>query len=207
MAVIVDYDTLQTAVADYLARDDLSSYIPNFIQNCESKLYRSLNLRAEETALSVSVSSGVGAVPTRFKALKYAYVNESPITLLEWMPVEDLFRQYPVRSGAETPKFISRSGSNFVFGPYPKDFTLSGVYYQKLEPIRTTDSTWYVVNAPDVMLYGSLLEATPFIKHDPRLPVWQQFYDNGIGTLLLEERNSEKSKGSLAARIEGFNAP
>ena len=70
MAVITNYATLQTAIGDYLARDDLSGWIPNFIQNAENKLRRTLNLRNEETALSVSISSGVAAVPSAFKALR-----------------------------------------------------------------------------------------------------------------------------------------
>ena len=99
MAVVTNYATLLTAVADYLARDDLTTFIPNFVQNAENKLYRTLNLRNEETALSVSVSSGTGTVPTDFKALKFAYFDGSPVQMLDWVPVEELYRDYPVRSG------------------------------------------------------------------------------------------------------------
>ena len=96
MAVITSYATLQTAVADYLARSDLTTFIPNFIQNAENKLYRSLNLRNEETALSVTIASGVAAVPTGFKALKFAYIDGSPISLLRWVSVEELYNDYPL---------------------------------------------------------------------------------------------------------------
>jgi hypothetical protein len=54
MAVITNYATLQQAVADYLNRADLTSFLPNFTQACEMKLYRDLRIRAMETALSVS---------------------------------------------------------------------------------------------------------------------------------------------------------
>jgi hypothetical protein len=40
MAVVTSYATLQTAVADYLARSDLTSFIPNFVQNFEEDFYR-----------------------------------------------------------------------------------------------------------------------------------------------------------------------
>ena len=71
MAIITNYSTLKTAVADFMARDDLTTFIPNFIENAERKLYRTLNLRNEETALSVSISSGVATVPSDFKMLKF----------------------------------------------------------------------------------------------------------------------------------------
>ena len=201
MAVVTSYATLQTAVADYLARDDLTTFVPNFIQNCEDKLYRSLNLRNEETALSVSVSSGAGAVPSDFKALKFAYKDASPVYPLEWVTIDELYKQYPVRSGSNTqPRVISREGANFVFGPYPADFTLKGIYYAKKDPLRTTDGSWYVVNAPEVLLYGSLLEAEAFIMNDPRLSIWKQLYDDAIRTLVLEESNSEAQKQGLRIR-------
>jgi len=201
MAIITNYATLQTAIADYLARSDLTTFIPNFIQNTENKVGRTLNLRNEETALSVSVSSGTGTVPTDFKALKLAYVPDSPTVLLRWVSLDEIYRDYPTRSGASTPAVISRQGANFVFGPYAKDFTLNGIYYAKKDPLRTTDPSWYVTNAPEVLLYGSLIEAAPFIQGDERIPVWQQLFTDALNTLRDEQANAEVSKGKLIQRV------
>ena len=200
MTVISDYASLKTAIADYLARDDLTEQIEYFIQNTENKLYRSLNLRNEETALSVSVSSGTGTVPSDFKKLKFAYVNEAPVTVLDWVPVDKLYRDYPTRSGAETPCVISREGSNFVFGPYPKDFTLSGYYYAKKDPLETTDNSWYVDNAPDALIYGALMEAALFSKDLEAFNFWKPFFDEAVQTIKTEENEAEVSGGPLAAR-------
>ena len=201
MAVITNYATLQTAVADYLARDDLTTYIPNFIQNCENKLRRTLNLRNEETALSVSISAGVAAVPTDFKALKFAYYDGTPVDLLDWVPLDELYRDYPNRSQTSSnPSVISREGSNFVFGPKASSGTLKGIYYAKQDPLRTTDPSWYVTNAPEVLLYGSLLEAKPFIMDDVRIPVWAQFFQEAVETLKIENDMAENSQGSIIQR-------
>lgn len=200
MAIIDSYATLQTAVSDYLARDDLSTFVPNFVQNAENKLYRAFNLRNEETALNVSVSGGVAAVPADFKALKFAYLDESPAALLEWVPIDTLYSEFPVRTDVRTPVKISREGSNFVFGPVSKDGTLRGIYYAKQDPLRTTDPSWYVTNAPDVLLYGALLEAAPFIVDDVRIPVWQRFYEDAVASMMLEEEQSKYSMGALIQR-------
>jgi len=122
---------------------------------------------------------------------------------LEWMTPEDLYRKWPTRSGAETPLNISREAETFIFGPYPKDFTLSGIYYQKLQSLRTLDSTWYVVNAPEVLLYASLLEAEPFIRNDQRLPIWKSLLDDAIDSIETEEKSARFSSGALQARVEG----
>lgn len=202
MAVITNYATLQTEIANTLARDDLTAELPQFIQFAENKLQRTLNLRNEETALSVSISSGVAAVPADFKMLKFAYYDSTPVYLLQWVPIEELYRDFPDRSDStSTPSVISREAGNFVFGPVAVDGTLKGVYYAKQDPLRTTDNSWYVTNAPEVLLYGSLLEAVPFIKDDPRIPVWQAYYNEGVATLKAENENAEHSRGQLVQRV------
>ena len=207
MAVITNYATLQTEIANTLSRDDLTAEIPQFIQFAENKLYRTLNLRNEETALNVSISSGVAAVPSDFKAIKLAYYDGSPIQLLQWVPLNELYRDYPIRSGGSTPSVISREAGNFVFGPVPTEGTLRGVYYAKQDPLRTTDPSWYVTNAPEVLLYGALLEAAPLIKDDPRIPMWDSFYRNAIDTLKEENENAEVSKSALTIRANASNNP
>jgi len=37
VAIITSYSTLQTAISDYLARSDLSTWLPNFTQNWDPK--------------------------------------------------------------------------------------------------------------------------------------------------------------------------
>ncbi len=200
MAVITNYATLLTAVADYLARDDLTDFIPNFVQNTEDKLYRTLSLRNEETALSVPITSGVATVPTDFKKLRFAYYDASPVAILDWMGLEDLYRKWPTRSGSDTPLNISRQGTNFVFGPFPADGTLTGTYYAKQGFARDLDTTWYVTEAPEVLLYGSLMEATPFIQGDERILIWQQLFKDALDTLREEELNASNTGGQLVQR-------
>ena len=193
---------MQTEVSNTLARDDLTAEIPQFIQFAENKLYRILNLRNEETALSVSISSGVAAVPADFKALKFAYVLDGSIArTLDWVPLDKLYKDYPDRSSTELPCVISREATNFVFGPVSQDGTLKGVYYAKQDPLRTTDPSWLVTNAPEVLLYGALLEATPFIQADERIPVWRQMYQESVDTLRVENDNAEVSMGRKSARL------
>jgi hypothetical protein len=200
MAKITSLATLKTAIGDYLARDDLTTFYDNFIEAAENKLYRTLNLRNEETALSVSISSGVAAVPSDFKALKFAYYDNTPAQLLQWTTITELYRDYPNRSDSTIPYVISREGSNFVFGPNAQDGTLKGIYFAKKASILDTDPSWYVTNAPEVLLYGALLEAQPFIFNDQKIAVWQSFFNDAVSSLLEEEANANESPGSLVQR-------
>jgi hypothetical protein len=205
MAIITNYATLQTAVGDYLNRSDLTSYLPNFTQACEMKLYRDLRIRAMETALSVTISGGVATVPTSpaLVQLKYAYVDTTPIQSLDHVPPDDIYARYPVRSGvSEIPRLIAVEGTNFIFGPYPGDYTIKGIYYARLTALSASNTTnWFTTNATDALLYGSLLEAAPFLGDDPRVPMWQIAFDMAIQSIKKEEVRARNSGGSIAARL------
>jgi hypothetical protein len=203
MAVVTSYATLQTYISDVICRDDLTSFVPNFIQNAENKLYRTLNLRNEETALSVSISSGVATVPTTFKALKFAYYDATPIHLLQYVSVEELYRSFPNRStSSSSPHLIAREGSSFIFGPRASDGTLKGIFYAKPTALRTAGTNWYTSNAPEALIYMSLIEAEAFIQDDPRIPIWRQFANEAVQSLIDENAAADTSMGALITRSD-----
>lgn len=208
MAAITNYTTLLAAVADYLNRSDLTSFVPNFVQACEMKLYRDLRLRAMETALSVTISSGVAAVPASpaFLDLKFAYVNTSPVQSLDMVPPDQIYAKYPVRSGAaEIPQLIAVEGSNFIFGPYPGDYTIKGIYYAKLAPLATStnETNWFTTYATDALLYGSLMEAESFLVGDERIPVWKMGFEYALRSIEKHERRGRYGSGGSIAQRAG----
>lgn len=187
MAVITSYSTLLTAVADYLAKSNLSTFTPNFVQNWEEKFLRQpMNFgRWMETSLSSAISSSVLAVPSAYLGLKYAYVDGSPASRLDRVSLNQLYGTYPRGGDSARPRWISRDTTNFVFGPIPdSDYTIKGVYWAKPTLLRSFASDaaahWIIVNAPDLALYGALLEAQPFLMNDKRIPTWDGFYKQAL---------------------------
>lgn len=187
MAVITSYTTLNTAIADYLARSDLTTWIPNFVQNWETKFYREPKNFGSwmESALNLTIASSVIAVPTDYLGLKYAYVNGSPSSRLDRMSLNQLYGTYPRGGNTGTPVWMARDASNFVFGPEPDDdYTIKGTYWAKPVALRSFASDaaahWIIVNAPDLVLYGALLEAQTFLMNDKRLQVWDGFYKQAL---------------------------
>lgn len=61
----------------------------------------------------------------------------------------------------------------------------------------TALANFYITDAPEVLLYGALLEAVPLIKDDSRIPVWKEFFRDAIQTLKDEDENAETSGGQL----------
>lgn len=187
MAVIASYTTLETAVADYLAKSNLTTFIPNFIQNWEEKFYRQPKNfgRWMESALNLTISSSVIAVPADYLGLKYAYINGSPSSRLDRVSLNQMYGTYPRGGDTGLPRWIARDTTNFVFGPAPdSDYNIRGVYWAKPTLMRSfaadAAAHWIIVNAPDLALYGALIEAQPFLMNDKRIPTWQAFYDTAL---------------------------
>lgn len=205
MAVITTYATLLTAVSDYLARGDLTSFLPNFVQNMEERFYRDPKNWGSwmETAYSGNIAAGVIAVPTDFLAWKVVGIG-SPAKNLQPKPLSVLYEKYPRGGSTGYPIWIARNGANFEFGPIADStYAVTGTYFAKQTVLRTDSDgiNWLVTNAPDLLLYGALIEAEVFIKDDPRLIVWQQFYVEALRTYREYIKATDLSGGPLQAQV------
>jgi hypothetical protein len=63
------------------------------------------------------------------------------------------------------------------------------LYYERVQPLDSSNQTnWFTIYAPQALLYGSLLQAMPFLKNDERIPMWQSQYDAIMATLAEEDK-------------------
>lgn len=187
MAVISSYSTLLTEVASWLARSDLTAAIPGFVQSFEEKFLSDPENHASwmESALSVTLSNNVAALPTDYLGLRVAYFSGYPP--LKRITLEQMYSRYPRGHGsAGICKYIARNRSQFEFGPESQSGSLIGTYYAKPTLLRSFASDaaahFLIVNFPQMCLWGSLLAAEAFIKNDARLGIWAQAYDMELKT-------------------------
>jgi hypothetical protein len=84
--------------------------------------------------------------------------------------------------------WISRVGSAFQFGPEAdSDYTIVGNYRAKPVALRSyitggadAVANWMILNSPDLLVYGALVEAEAFIKNDSRVALWKQLYGEAL---------------------------
>jgi hypothetical protein len=70
------------------------------------------------------------------------------------------------------------------------------LFYKKFDSITAVSPTnWMITNAPDVYLYGCLLEAEPFIMNDPRAQLWATAFQQAISDI-QEQDNKDRHSGS-----------
>lgn len=210
--VITGYTSLQTALTDYLARSDLASWLPLFTQNWEQRFYReSDNWGAwMESALSVTITNNVAAVPSDYLGLRIAYISGQVSQPLKRVSLPQLYARYPRANACSgTAAYIARNASNFEFGPIPNGGgSLAGTYYARPTELRnyTTGGAdaaahFLITDASDLPLYGSLLEAAPFLKEDARLQVWGNLYSVALDAYRSRMKWEDASGGAPAVVV------
>ena len=144
------------------------------------------------------ISAGVAALPTGYINLKYAYVSTTPLTKLERRSAEWIY-QNTDRTGSCIPKFSGRDASNFIFGPYPAVYTVTGVYYKNVGPLSTTLHNLFV-NNPDLYLFACLAESEVVIGRDARIQLWEAKYQKILNDVNLLAKSEDSSGGLLQVR-------
>lgn len=190
---------LVTAVSsNWKHRSDLSTIATDLIMIGEKWINRNVRSAEMETALSVTLSSGTGAVPTGFLGLKYAYVDGSPATPLEVRSPQQILVRFPQRSSEDKPKWIGYDAGSFIFGPFPdSEYTIKGTYYKRQGPLSSAVYDLFT-NNPDLFLFAALAEAEAYVGKDIRIPLWTAKRDS-IAMDINNEAKGIMASGGLTA--------
>ena len=201
------FSGLKTTIADYLNRDDLTSSIPTFITLAEAKFNRKLRTRQMVKRATAPVDTQYFAYPADYLETKTFKLNTNPITILEFATEEyaDTLRssRFPTTG---KPGYFSIVGTQLEVIPTPDtEYTAELSYYAKITALSDTNtSNWLLAYAPDLYLYGSLLEATPYLKDDERLATWGQLYIASMEDIVVaDQRASVATTPIVRARSLG----
>ena len=190
---------LKTATANWLDRSDLTSRIPEFITLAEARFNRVLRIRDME-AVSTSISTTAGtreySLPTRFVQMKEFHLTTDPLTPLSYITPEMMTRMQ-AGSSKSKPQVFTIIADNVRLGPNPDAvYTTSMLYYQAFAALSDSATTNdMLTNNPDVYLYGTLLEAEPFIMNDERVGLWLAAFEKAVGDIQNQD-NKDRHSGS-----------
>lgn len=170
------YDTyagLQTTVADWLHRSNLTAQVPDFINLAERVINRRLNIFPRELEFSL-----VAPTLTRFLPLPSDFGQPIALYLTDIDPREQLTYVLPQQlnvdeSASLRPQYWAVDGANIAF-PSQSDFAYTmtlryqqNTYLSDSAPMHATFARY-----PDLYLYGALAQAAPYIRDDARWPSW-----------------------------------
>ena len=201
------FTEVKDAIADWLDRSDLTARIPDFIALAEARFNRDLRIRPMEVRSSMETTAGQRYfnLPGGYLQMRNMQINSNPITPLEYITPEMLDRLY----GSDTtgkPKAYTLIGDEIQLAPIPdSDYTVEMAFYEKFTPLGdgtsgTVTSNWLTTNAPDVLLYGALLEAEPFIKNDERIALWLNAYNGAVKKIQDADARDRHSGSAMRIR-------
>jgi hypothetical protein len=201
------FSGLKTTIADYLNRDDLTSIIPSFITLAEAKFNRKLRVRQMVKRATATLDTQYFAFPGDFLQAKELQLNTNPITTLQFVTMnqgDSASQNLYITVGK--PQYYTIIGTQIEVIPTPDtSYTGQLTYYGKITALSDSDtSNWLLAYAPDLYLYGALLEATPYLKDDERLATWSTLYANSLGDIeVADQRASVASTPIVRARSLG----
>ena len=198
---LATYTDLKASVADFLHQSNMTSQIPDFIKLCETELNNLLSVRMMEQTdtLACVVSSRNIALPTGFLSPIDLWVAADTSSVRQWITPLGA-DNIPNNVSSAFPRAWTIDGSNILLDS-PADVAYPAYFrYRKGFDLATDSTNWLLTNFPNVYLYGTLMQAAPYMLEDPRIQTWQMFYERGI-TILQRSDHKNKSPAILTTEI------
>ena len=187
------FDSLQTAVQDYQETSETTfvNNLPVFIKEAEERILKNIELpvfRKNVTGTAAADNTYL-ATPTDFLApYSLAVISSSEYEYLLFKHVTFIRSYTPNPATTGTPKYYALFDDNtFILAPTPSTNFTFELHY-KFRPASLTagagsGTTWLSENAPDALLYGSLVEAATFLKTPEEAARYDQRFAQAVAAL------------------------
>jgi hypothetical protein len=176
---LATYSDLQASVANWLERADLSLVIPDFIALAEGYLATDTRLRirqAEAVVTLVSNADGLCDLPADYAATRDIYPESETSSVTGFEVTGTTIQLDPISAG-----------ENIVLHYYRTPTALSGA----------NPTNWLLTAAPVVYLYATLLQAAPYLGHDPRLQTWANLLEQALDQIRSSDRVARYSRAVI----------
>ena len=206
-AYAMTYDNLVLDVQQYLERTDAATVdrIPTFIGLAEQVIASQIKFLGNLTVQTaqMNVANPIIDKPARWHKTVSMNITVAgkryPVLLRKY---EYLREYWPDPTQTNIPKFYcDYDYTHWFVAPTPTlAYNFEVLYYERVQPLSTENQTnWFTVYAPQALLYGTLLQAMPFLKNDERTPGWQAQYDAIMQTLMAEDKLRIADRQAIAA--------
>jgi hypothetical protein len=214
-----NYAYLKTDIINTTENDstEFADQIPKFIKKAELRIMKDLDDVGLDEYTTVSVTSGnAGNISLNDRVrivrnVSYTVSTRTTITNLLQRTTEYVNDYWPVSASTGTPRYYSRkTNSSIKIVPTPVSAITAEIKTasQPLPLASATDTSVTTTNyfseyCYDALFYGSLIEATMYMKDWATLPVWAGEYNNSIQTLQNQARRTRQDDMEVAASPAG----
>lgn len=207
------YDDIVLGVQDWLfGRTDLATKAPSFIRLLEAKANRLLKVRQMEGRSTATINLASAepeflSLPVDFHSMRRvrlkSVTGKPRLKFATGAQIDD-FREKG-RDVPGTPIWFSPLGDEIELHPTPNQaFVVEMVYRKYIPALAAANQTnWLITLAPDVYLYGALMEAAPYLHEDERIATWKQRLQEAIDELNKLNDEAQYNAGPLVMRRKG----
>ena len=206
MANVGTYAQLQTEIANWLDRTDLTATIPTFIALAEANFNRVIRQPDMITKDdSFSIAGRYTTLPTDTLEIVRSVLDLTPVIVLEYMTPEELSERRVSLTGGGKPYYFTTVGGSTnqleVLRSPDSTYTASIIYITRIAALSDAATTnWLLTSHPDIYLYGALVEAEPYLKNDDRMPMWTSRLDKALNDLRLQGQRERHTASGLRMR-------
>lgn len=204
---ISTYTELKTSIASWLNRDDLTSVIPDFISLAEAGINRDLRHYKMIERADATLDSRYVQLPTDWMETVRFSITSGNTYRLELVSRDDMleYRQKTANTSGR-PKFYANIGDTIEVFPTPDaDYTMQLQYYSKTPALSDSNaSNWLLLDAPDVYLYGTLIQSAPYLQDDARTQTWAALYAAALQSLQKASDDTRFAGSGLRMRVTSY---
>ena len=194
-ASVMTYDSLTENIQSYLNRTDTATLekIPLFIMLAEQIIASQIKFLGNLTVNTSTMVANTAVIDKPARWHKTVSMNvlvngeRFPVLLRKY----EYLREYaPVATVTGIPVYYGDYDyTHWLVAPAPDvAYNYEVLYYERIQPLDSSNQTnWFTIYAPQALLYGSLLQAMPYIKNDERSAMWKANYDQIMQTLKAED--------------------
>ena len=186
------YDNLIQDVINYMERNDAQfvAQIPSLIGLAESAIAAELKTYLQMTVVETTLLEGqvILAKPARWRKTVSMKTNGKPML----MRSQDYIAQYQSESTPGLPLYYGEYDyNNWAFAPAPDaDYPVEIIYYSEIQPLdQSNQQNLFTREAPQAMLFGTLLQAQGYLKALDKLQMWKGYYTDALAALKKEDNS------------------
>lgn len=204
---ITTYDELKTSIANWLNRDDLAAVIPDFISLAEAGINRDLRHYKMIERADATLDSRYVQIPTDWMETVRFNITSGDTYKMELVSRDDMieYRQKTMNTSGR-PRFYANIGDTIEVFPTPDaEYGMQLQYYAKTPALSDTNAdNWLLRDAPDVYLYGALVQSAPYLQDDARTQTWAALYSAAMQSLQKSSDDTRHAGSGLRMRVTSY---
>ena len=198
-AQAMTYDSLVADVITYSERNDAGfiAQIPRLIMMTEQNIASQIKTLMQLVVVDTTLTAGDAVLekPVRWRKTISMKVNGAPIVQRSM----DYITQYQSESENGLPLYYAEYDyDHWALAPVPDSaYPVEIIYYSRIQPLdQENQENLLTREAPQALLYGTLLQAQGYLKSLDKISVWKSYYDDAISALIGEDAKRKTDRNT-----------